>query len=204
MQWGSGVESADAAMVLLHGRGGDAADMRAFSRSFNLPGFAYVAPEAPGQKTWYPLPFTAPLEQNEPYLSRALDRIRALLGELNQAGIPSSHIMLLGFSQGACLALEFAARHLDCCAATVGLSGGLIGPPGTKWDAGDRKTNMLVFLGCGDRDPHIPIERVEETARFFESAGATVESRIYQGMGHVINQDEVQQIERVMALLRPE
>ena len=203
LQWGTAVETAYAAMVLLHGRGGSAADMQAFSRSFHAPGFAFVAPEAPG-RTWYPFPFTAPLEQNEPYLSRALDRIHALLGELGQAGIPSSRIVLLGFSQGACLALEFAARHLDCCGAAIGLSGGLIGPPGRKWDVGNRKTDMLVFLGCGDRDPHIPTTRVEETARFFESAGATVEKRIYPGMGHFINDDEVAEVRRLMAVLRPE
>jgi len=200
MRWGTEIEAAEAAVVLLHGRGGSAADMRGFARSIDMPGFAYVAPEAPGQ-TWYPFPFTAPIARNEPYLSRSLARISTLLEEVQQAGIPSSRTLLLGFSQGACLALEFAARHLDCCAAAVGLSGGLIGPPGTQWDAGGRKTSMQVFLGCGDRDPHIPTERVEETAAFFESAGATVKKIIYPGMGHIINQDEVQEITRLMAKL---
>ncbi len=203
LQWGTAVETAYAAMVLLHGRGGSAADMQAFSRSFHAPGFAFVAPAAPG-RTWYPFPFTAPLDQNEPHLSSALDRIRTLLGELGQAGIPSSRILLVGFSQGACLALEFAARHLDCCAAAVGLSGGLIGPAGRKWDTVSRKIDMRVFLGCGDRDPHIPITRVDETARFFKFAGATVEKRIYPGMGHFINEDEVEEIRRLMAVPRPD
>lgn len=203
LQWGTPVDAARAAIVLLHGRGGSAADMRGFARSFERPGFAFLAPEAAGQ-TWYPYPFTALISRNEPYLSQALDRVRVLLAELDQAGVPASHTLLLGFSQGACLALEFASRHLDCCAATVGLSGGLIGPRGTIWDAGNRKTDMLVFLGCGDRDPHIAAERVDETASFFESAGATVEKRIYPGMGHQINHDEIQQIERLMAKLQPD
>ncbi len=203
MQWGTSVETANAAMVLFHGRGGSAADMRAFSRSFQMPGFAFIAPGAPGQ-TWYPFPFTAPIVRNEPYLTRGLDRIRTLLAELAQIGIPSSRSSLLGFSQGACLALEFAARNLDCCATVIGLSGGLIGPPGMRRDAPEGTTAMSVFLGCGDRDPHIPTERVEETATFFESAGATVEKRIYPGMGHLINDDEVQEVRRLMAKLRPE
>lgn len=203
VQWGTDVGTAGAAMVLLHGRGGSGADMNALAHSFRIPGYAYVAPEAPGN-TWYPYPFMSPLEQNEPHLSRALDRVRILLGELQETGIPSSRTLLLGFSQGACLALEFAARHRNSCAAVVGLSGGLIGPPGQERDAGDRKANMLVFLGCGDNDPHIPIERVEETARFFQSAGATVDKRIYPGMGHVVNQDEIEEIRRLMAVLRPE
>ncbi|RPJ86395.1 MAG: phospholipase [Acidobacteria bacterium] len=203
MQWGATLETADAAMVLLHGRGGSATDMRGLSGSFPLPGYAFIAPEAPGQ-TWYPFPFTAPVDRNEPHLSRALERIRTLLGEINQAGIPSSRIMLLGFSQGACLATEFAARQLDCCAVTVGLSGGLIGPPGQTRKTTTSQAEMTVFLGCGDRDPHIPVERVEETAAFFEAAGATVDKRIYPGMGHLINQDEVQEIKRLMATLRLE
>lgn len=198
MQWGADLKSATAAMVLLHGRGGSAADMRAFSQSFYSPGFAFVALEAPGQ-TWYPFAFTAPLAQNQPYLSRALDRIRALLEELSHAGIPSSRTLLLGFSQGACLALEFAARNLNSSAAVIGLSGGRIGPSGTKWDVGDETTGVSVFLGCGDGDPHIPIERVEETAGFFQAAGATVEKRIYPGMGHLVNDDEVREIRRMMA-----
>ncbi|RPI20014.1 MAG: phospholipase, partial [Acidobacteria bacterium] len=126
MRWGSPLETAKAAMILLHGRGGDAADMRALARLFESPGFAFIAPEAPGN-TWYPFPFTAPLAQNEPYLSRSLDRVGRLLSELADAALAPGKLLLLGFSQGACLALEFSARNLDCCSGVVGLSGGLIG-----------------------------------------------------------------------------
>ncbi|HXK59174.1 MAG TPA: alpha/beta fold hydrolase [Acidobacteriota bacterium] len=202
MRWGSPLETAKGAMVLLHGRGGSAADMRNLARRFESPEIAFIAPEAPGN-SWYPFPFMSPLEKNEPYLTQSLNRVRALLSELKDGGLEPSQVCLLGFSQGACLALEFVARHRDYCSTVIGLSGGLIGPPGTPRYPGESLTGITVFLGCGDQDSHIPVERVDETAGFFQTAGASVEKRIYSGMGHIINSDEIERIRQIIARLAP-
>jgi len=178
------------AMILVHGRGGSADDMSGIAEALRLDDVAYVVPEAPG-RTWYPLSFLAPIEQNEPHLSRALATLDGLVSDLAREGVAADRIGLLGFSQGACLALEYAARHARRYAAIVGLSGGLIGPPGTARDYAGSFDATPVFLGCSDVDPHIPIGRVKETAEVFGAMHASVDARIYPGMGHVINQDEL-------------
>ena len=185
-------------MVLLHGRGSGADDMRELAALFDSDRFAFIAPEA-DQGTWYPYSFLSPIAKNEPYLSRSLGRVSSVIERIRAAGVPSERMMLLGFSQGACLALEFTARNPGTCAAVAGLSGGLIGPPGTTWEPIAQTFPLMVFLGCGDPDPHIPIERVEETARFFSSAGASVDKRIYPGLGHTVNKDEIEQVGRLMS-----
>lgn len=176
--------------------------MRDLAALFDSDQFAFIAPEA-DLGTWYPYSFLSPISQNEPHLSRSLERISSLLERTNAAGVPADRTMLLGFSQGACLALEFTARNRSLCAAVAGLSGGLIGPPGTTWEAdtSNRHSPLTVFLGCGDPDPHIPVERVDETARFFEKVGASVEKRIYPGLGHTVNQDEIEQVRKQMSEL---
>jgi len=187
---GRPLADADAAMVLVHGRGGSAEDILGLAAELGRPELAYLAPQAAGH-SWYPYTFLAPLQQNEPGLSSGLDQLGALVAHLEQAGIPAERVVLLGFSQGACLSLEFAARNARRYGGVVALSGGLIGPPGTPRDYPGGLNGTPVFLGCSDRDPHIPKDRVDESAKVFERMGATVTERIYPGMGHTINEDEL-------------
>jgi predicted esterase len=193
---GEPLAKARAAMILLHGRGATAEDIMTIAAELLHPGFAYLAPQAEGN-AWYPYPFTAPLEQNEPYLSAALGVIEGLLTRV-EATIPAQRVILLGFSQGACLTLEFAARHARRYAGVVGLSGGLIGPPGTPRDYPGTLDGTPVFLGCSDVDPHIPKERVIETSEVFHRMGAKVRMRLYRGMGHTVNEEEIESVREIV------
>jgi predicted esterase len=194
---GQPLEEAQAAMVLIHGRGATAPDILRLAGDLHHDGFAYIAPQAAGN-TWYPQRFLAPLDQNEPFLSSALAAIERALAQVQSAGISEDRAIVGGFSQGACLAAEFVARHAGCCGGVFVLSGGLIGPPGTVWQYNGRLERLPVFLGCGTADPHIPLERVYETARVFRGMGAEVTERIYPDMGHMINQDEIDHVRDMM------
>jgi predicted esterase len=185
------------ALLLLHGRGADAAGMLELARAIAPEGFAHFAPEA-ARNTWYPFPFIEPLEKNEPALSSALAAVRELIEAIGAAGFAPERVALLGFSQGACLALESAARHARRYGAVIGLSGGLIGPPGTPREYPGSFGGAPVFLGCSDVDPHIPVERVHETAEVFRRMGARVDERIYPGMPHTVNEDEVQGVRAIL------
>jgi predicted esterase len=187
---GAPLARARAALIMLHGRGGSAADMLALADALAQPDLACLAPQAAGH-SWYPYPFTAPIERNEPWLSSALRAIDELLVSLGSDGFPSDRVVLLGFSQGACLGLEYAARRARRYAGVIGLSGGLIGPEGTPRDYPGTLAGTPVFLGCSDIDPHIPLARVRETTAVLRRLGADVTERIYPGMGHLINQDEI-------------
>lgn len=176
--------------ILIHGRGASAADILGLAHEFALPDVAYLAPEAAGH-TWYPYSFLTNMDRNEPGLSSALLVIEGLLQHFAQQGLPAERVALMGFSQGACLTLEFAARHARRYAAIAGFSGGVIGPPGTPRDYQGSFDGTPVFIGCSDIDPHIPVERVRESAEIYRRLGATVDERIYPGMGHTINQAEI-------------
>lgn len=191
---------ARAVVVVVHGRGATAADILGLTEEFAVPGVAYLAPQA-AEQTWYPHSFLAPLSSNEPGLSSGLATIGALLAAVAAAGVPAERTALLGFSQGACLALEYAARHAQRYGALVGLSGGLIGPPATPRTYGGSLAGTPVFLGCSDRDPHIPRARVEESATVFEGLGAVVTLRIYPNMGHTVNRDEIAAVQTLLAAL---
>jgi predicted esterase len=197
---GADVSRARLVAILLHGRGASAANILGLAREFAAKGVAYLAPQAAGH-TWYPYSFLSPMEQNEPDLSSALRVIEGLIDDLARQGVESNRIVLMGFSQGACLTSEFAARHARRYAAIVGFSGGVIGPPGTGRDYQGSFEGTPVFLGCSDVDPHIPLERVHESADIFRRMGASVDERIYPGLGHTLTLDE---IEAADALLQRE
>jgi predicted esterase len=198
MQHGVSPANARLAVILVHGRGGSAADMIGLAGELHANDVAYLAPSA-ANHTWYPRSFLAPILQNEPGISSGLGVLAGLIDTLAPHGIPPERVVILGFSQGACLSLEFAARHARRYAGVIGLSGGVIGPPGTPRTCDGTLDRTPVFLGCSDIDPHIPLERVHESAALFRRLGASVDERIYPRMGHTINEDE---LEAVRALLR--
>lgn len=184
--------------ILVHGRGASAEDILTLAHHLELDGFALVAPQA-DQDTWYPYSFTVATHRNEPGLSSALTLLEQLMHQCLAAGIPSERIYWIGFSQGACLTLEFAARHARRFGGVYAFSGGLIGDVINKSNYQDAFAQTPVFIGCSDIDPHIPLERVEESASVLRELGAFVTKRIYPNMGHTIIQDE---IEVVNSLLR--
>jgi predicted esterase len=194
---GKPLDEAQAVMILIHGRGASAASILRLAEELYHPGFAYLAPQAP-DRSWYPLPFLAPLEQNEPALSAALDTVGAVLDQVIDAGIPAENVILAGFSQGACLSAEFLARRAQRLGGLIVFSGGLIGPPGTPRDYTGSLAGTPVLIGCGDTDPHIPGERVDETAAVLTALGGVVDKHIYPGMGHMINADEIEQARSIV------
>jgi phospholipase/carboxylesterase len=201
---GAPLQTARRAMILVHGRGGSAEDILTLSRFFEADGgsgsndIAFLAPEATNN-TWYPNSFLAPLVSNEPGLSSGLQVIQDCLAHVQSFGISAAETYLLGFSQGACLALEFAARSAQSFGGILGFSGGVIGP---VFDASKYAGNFAgtpVFLGCSDRDPHIPKSRVEETSALFTTMGAKVEMKLYPNMPHTIIQDEIEAAQRIVS-----
>jgi len=187
---GEPVSRAQAAILMVHGRGASAEDILSLAKEFDQPGFAYFAPQA-AENTWYPNRFLVPPAENEPWLSSAFAFVDQVLAEIINAGIPAKRIMLLGFSQGACLTLEYAARHAQRYGGLIGLSGALIGPDDAPRDYEGSLAGTPVFLGCSDVDPHVPRERVEQTAVVLKRLGGEVTNRFYPNLDHRVNQDEV-------------
>ena len=194
---GAPISAARAAVILVHGRGADAEGMLGLAEAFGTQDVAYVAPQAPSS-SWYPYSFMAPISQNEPHLSDALDTLASVVDELDRQGMPSERIVLLGFSQGACLALEFAARNARRYGGVVGLSGGLIGPEATPRNYSGSLAGTPVFLGCSDVDSHIPLSRVHESAEALRKLDGQVTENIYPGMGHTIVQDEIEHVQKIL------
>lgn len=195
---GAPLDSAKAAMIMIHGRGAGPRDILGLAPAIDRPDFACLAPAASGG-TWYPFSFISPREKNEPGISSGLAVIESLVGDLLGRGFTSQRIVLLGFSQGACLSSEFLIRHPRRYGGVLALSGGLIGPPGITWD--DVMTSLdgtPVFLGCSDVDAHIPKERVIESEAVFRRLGARVTRKLYPGMGHLVNEDEIVEVRKVL------
>jgi predicted esterase len=201
LRHGPDARHARLAMILVHGRGGSADDLLGLAGELRLDDILYVAPQAQGQ-TWYPYSFLTPMERNEPDLTSGLNKLSSLIDTLRHEGLAPDRVGLLGFSQGACLALEYAARYARRYCAVIGLSGGVIGPPGTAREYPGTLDGTPVFLGCSDIDAHIPVERVRETAEVFTRLGATVDTRIYPGMGHTVNEDEIAAVRALLSAPR--
>lgn len=195
---GASLDRAAGAVLLVHGRGGTARGMLEMAAVLELSDLALLAPQAAGG-AWYPFGFMEPLERNQPWLSSALNRLGRVVAELEERGLGSERLALIGFSQGACLALEFAARNARKYGGVAGLSGGLIGPESTPGDYSGTFHGTPVFLGCSDIDPHIPVERVRETAEVLRGLGAEVDERIYPGMGHTVNREEIEAVRMMLA-----
>jgi predicted esterase len=191
------LNQAHAVLIMIHGRGATADSILSLAGEFDDDGFAYLAPQA-ANNTWYPYRFLETPERNEPWLSSALQVIDDLIARAVSSGVPAERIMLLGFSQGACLALEYAARHAQRFGGIVGLSGGLIGPEVIPQRYAGSFDGTPVFLGCSDVDFHIPLARVHESARVLRQLGSDVTERIYPGMDHAINQDEIDYVSELM------
>ncbi len=187
---GAALDEARGAVVMLHGRGGSAEDILSLSAYVRQADLAFLAPAAAGN-VWYPQRFLEPRAVNAPYLGAALETVGNILADLNAAGLPDERIVLLGFSQGACLALETAARRPARYGGVVALSGGLIGADAELWQGDARLAGTPVLIGCSERDGHIPLTRVEASAERFETSGAAVTKRIYPGSGHGVNDDEI-------------
>jgi predicted esterase len=188
---------ARAAMVMVPGRGATAADILTLAPALDVEGFAFLAPQASGN-TWYPNSFLAPISNNEPGMSGGLAAIGDLLEHIQSAGIPLERTMLLGFSQGACLSLEYAARNARRYGGIACLSGGLIGPDSTPRDYAGDFDGTPIFLGCSDIDGHIPAIRVTESASIMKRMGARTDVKLYAGMGHLVNDDEVTRVKTIM------
>ena len=194
---GKPAEASRGVVVMIHGRGRDTEDILEVAERIGDPDFAYLAPSAK-DNSWYPYSFLEPIEKNEPQLSGALDVYDELVNGLVEMGIPRWRIVLAGFSQGACLTAEYAARHAERYSGILLFTGGLIGPPGTPWAYEGSFDGTPVFLGTSDVDEFVPEERVRESAMVFERMGANVALRVYPGMGHVVNDDEIAVAKKIL------
>lgn len=195
---GTPLADAEAAVVLTHGRGARASGMLQMAAQLDVDDVAYRALQAT-RNTWYPNSFMAPVETNEPWLSSALSFLDRAVTAVTDAGLSREAVVFVGFSQGACLAAEYVARHARRYGGLAALSGGLIGPEGTAFDYDGDLAGTPVVLGCSDVDPHIPVERVHETREVLGALGGDVTEQIYEGMGHTVNQDELDQVASLVA-----
>ena len=185
------------AVLMVHGRNAGPDNILDLVPRLARPQFDYVAPAAPN-RTWYPYSFLAPIEQNEPFLSNALAQLRAAVEEVEATGVARRHIVLLGFSQGACLATEFMIRNASRFGGLIAFSGGAIGPPGTEWNRPGNFDRTPMFFGCSDVDAHVPAERVRESTAVCERMGASVTTKIYPGMGHLVSDDEIVRAQQIL------
>ncbi len=187
---GKALDEADKVLIMLHGRGGSAEDILSMSSHLNVKDYALVAPQATNH-SWYPYSFLVPPAQNEPWLSSALSLLKEIVGDLNNKGIASENIYFMGFSQGACLTLEYVTRNAEKYGGVAAFTGGLIGDKiyteNYKGDFG----NTPVFIGTSNPDPHIPVERVYATTNILKNMNAVVTEKVYNNIGHTINQDEI-------------
>ena len=192
-------EKAVGAIIMIHGRGATAESIITLANEFDAENFHFVAPQASGN-TWYPNSFMAPSDRNEPGISSGLQAIYNIVSDLEEKGISKDKIVILGFSQGACLATEFVARHPARYGGLIAFSGGMIGD-GDSVNPNNYTGSLEetpYFAGCSDKDAHIPVERVEESVEVMAKLGADVTKKIYPGMGHTIIMDEIEEAQKII------
>ena len=194
---GRKLSEAEKVLVMLHGRGANAEDILSLANYLNVAQFTLLAPQATGN-TWYPNSFLAPPFTNEPWLSSAISLVDDITNDIVENGVSYDNIFFLGFSQGACLTSEFAIRNPSRYGGVLIFTGGVIGPEGTAWNEAGDFAGTPIFLGCSDRDAHVPESRARETAVRFTNLGARVTLRIYPGMGHIVNDDEIAFAQQVL------
>jgi len=199
IQAGTPIEQATGVLILLHGRGGSAEDMIGLGRALTSDRLALLAPQAPGH-TWYPYSFLAPRQQNEPYLSSALKQVEAALAKATSAGLAISQVALCGFSQGACLATEFVARHPQRYAGLLAFTGGLIGPLEESISLTGDLASTPVLLSSGDPDPHVPWKRVQQSGELLTSIGGQVMLQRFPGRPHTILPEEIEQGKKLLSI----
>ncbi|HET8809723.1 MAG TPA: dienelactone hydrolase family protein [Flavobacteriaceae bacterium] len=187
---GKPINEAEKALILLHGRGADAQDILGLATHLNISDFALLAPQATNH-TWYPYSFLAPPGQNEPWLSSALGLLKELTDEVVEQGIPAENIYFLGFSQGACLTLEFVTRNAKKYGGIVAFTGGLIGDKIYEGNYSGDFEGTPIFLSTGNPDPHVPLERIEESTKILKKMNANLQVKIYENRPHTISQEEI-------------
>jgi phospholipase/carboxylesterase len=189
---GKKLEDASKVLIMIHGRGASAEDILSLASQLDVNDFTLLAPQATNH-TWYPYSFLAPPSENEPWLSSALSLLKEIVDDVGAVGIRSESIYLLGFSQGACLALEFVARNATRFGGVVAFTGGLIGDQLYSENYPGDFAGAKIFIGTSDPDPHVPVERVNASAAILEKMNGRITKKIYKNMGHTINQDEITQ-----------
>lgn len=199
---GTPLEQADKALIMLHGRGADPESILTLSRLLNVGDYALLAPRATNH-TWYPLSFLAPVADNEPWLSSAIDVVRQTVDTVLQSGIKAENTYLLGFSQGACLALEFTARHARRYGGIVAFTGGLIGKEIDRSNYSGDFQQTPIFFGTSDPDFHVPVERVYASANIVREMNGDVTEKVYLNRGHTISEDEIEQVNRIIFDVKP-
>ena len=187
---GKSLQDAEKALVMLHGRGADARDILGLAPRLNVNYYALLAPQATNH-VWYPYSFLAKPEENEPWLSSALDLVEEVVNDISEQGIAKENIYLLGFSQGACLALEFAARNASRYGGVAAFTGGLIGDRINRDNYSGDFNGMPIFIGTGNPDQHVPLHRVNESVRVLKELHADVHLQVYDGRPHTVSQDEL-------------
>lgn len=188
---GQPIGEASKVLIMIHGRGGSAEDILSLAIYLHVKDFALLAPQAT-DNTWYPYSFLAPTTQNEPWLSSALDLIKNKVDELTAKGVIKENIFFMGFSQGACLTLEYVTRNADRYGGVVAFTGGLIGDKINNANYKGDFGQTPIFIGTSNPDPHVPVERVYATSNILKNMNANVTEKVYAGMGHTINQDEIE------------
>jgi phospholipase/carboxylesterase len=189
-------------LIMIHGRGGSAEDILSLSSHLDVKGFTLLAPQATDH-TWYPYSFLAPPAQNEPWFSSALQLVKGLVDEVLAKGVPTHHIYFSGFSQGACLTLEFVARNAARYGGVAAFTGGLIGDKIYSENYAGDFEGTPVFIGTSNPDPHVPVERVYATTNILKNMGADVTEKVYANMGHTINQDELKNANQIVFNAQP-
>jgi phospholipase/carboxylesterase len=194
---GKSLKEVEKVLIMVHGRGADACDILGLASHLNVSEFALLAPEATNN-TWYPYSFLAKPEQNEPWLSSALDLLKEAVDEATNQGIVTENIYFLGFSQGACLTLEFVTRNAQKFGGVVAFTGGLIGDKVNTENYSGNFNGTPIFIGTGNPDPHVPLERVNESISILEKMNAKVNLQVYEGRPHTISQDEIEMANRLI------